>query len=139
MALAVPICGEVRLLNMVLNTGSVNENPYLRLYTNSFDTANLNTLGITSLTDVTSSAGAYGSTAKLCAGSMWSVVSGTPSQASFAEQTFTFTASFGNVHGYYMVHSLTNILLFAEKFTGGPYNIVNSGDAIKVTPVLTLA
>src|SRR3972149_4852506 len=99
MALNVPVCGEFRMLNFILNTGSyTNAHPMMRLFVNS-----------------------------------WS-----PSQASFAEQTWTFTASVGNIFGYHMVHSQALQLLWSERFTGGPYNIVNSGDQIKVTPVFTL-
>ena len=134
MALNVPVCGEFRMLNFILNTGSyTNEHPMMRLFVNSWSPADNDQ--VTSYTEL----GAIGGyTAKVLSGGSWAVASGNPSQASFAEQTWTFTASVGNIFGYHMVHSQALQLLWSERFTGGPYNIVNSGDQIKVTPVFTL-
>lgn len=69
----------------------------------------------------------------------WSVSEGAPSEASYAQQTFTSTAGSQNqpVYGYYLVQVTSGKLVWAERFSDGPYTIVNSGDAIKITPKIT--
>lgn len=140
MTLIVPICGEFRMLNHILNVGSAQENPVLRMFTNSTNPSNGEEIG--SYTQLTSGAWLHGNSVfSVLSGPGWTLTSGTPSQGAFAERPFMFVESFGNVYGYYVVHSATAggpTLLWAERFTGGPYNIVNSGDQIKITPVFTL-
>lgn len=72
-------------------------------------------------------------------GAGWSISEGAPSNASYAQQTFTSTAGSQNqnVYGYYMTRSISGRLALAERFTDGPYTIVNDGDQIKITPRIT--
>jgi hypothetical protein len=44
-----------------------------------------------------------------------------------------------NVYGYFVVQTTSGILLWAERFSDGPYPIANNGDQIKVTPRFELA
>lgn len=70
----------------------------------------------------------------------WTVTSGAdPGSISYPQQTFTSTAGSQNqpIYGYYIKQRTSGKLVWAENFTDGPYTIVNNGDAIKVTPVLT--
>jgi hypothetical protein len=68
----------------------------------------------------------------------WSVISGNPSQAEHTEVTWTFSGAAGNVYGYYVTRDIGGELLWAERFTNGPFNITTNGDEIKITPRLTL-
>jgi hypothetical protein len=72
-------------------------------------------------------------------GSSWSVSGTAPTTASYAQQTFTSSAGSQSqsVYGYYLVQTTSGKLIFAERFSDGPYVIVNNGDAIKVTPSIT--
>ena len=70
----------------------------------------------------------------------WTVTPGDPSSMAYAQQTFTSTAGSQNeaIYGYYLKQRTSGKLVWAERFTDGPYTIVNNGDAIKVTPTITL-
>ena len=67
----------------------------------------------------------------------WNIVVGDPTTASYPEITFSFTGAAGNIYGYYVVQSTSGRLMWAERFTNGPFNIQNSGDEIRVTPQIT--
>jgi hypothetical protein len=66
----------------------------------------------------------------------WSVTEGAPTRASYSQQTFTSTAGSQNqsVYGYYMTRTTNGRIALAERFTDGPYVIVNNGDQIRITP-----
>ena len=53
-------------------------------------------------------------------------------------QVFEFTDFRGLVYGYFVVAETTGDLMWAERFTDGPYRIQNKGDKITVTPNLSL-
>lgn len=71
----------------------------------------------------------------------WTFTSGDPSHIDYAQQTFTSSAGSQNqnVYGYYFVQATSGKLVWSERFSDGPYNIANSGDAIKVTPKLEMS
>lgn len=73
-------------------------------------------------------------------GSSWTVTEGEPTSAAYAQQTFTSSAGSQsqNVYGYYMKRTTSGRIALAERFTDGPYQIVNNGDQIKITPTITL-
>lgn len=73
-------------------------------------------------------------------GSSWTVTEGAPTSAAYAQQTFTSSAGSQsqNVYGYYMKRTTSGRIALAERFTDGPYQIVNNGDQIKITPTITL-
>jgi hypothetical protein len=70
--------------------------------------------------------------------SSWVLTAGAPSQAEYPEITFTFTGTVGSVYGYYITQAISGNLLWSERFTNGPFNIQNNGDAIRITPRNTL-
>jgi hypothetical protein len=69
-------------------------------------------------------------------GASWTITAGAPSEAAYAQQVFTSTANqtLENVYGYYVVRTSDNKLMWAERFTDGPYPIQNNNDSIRVTP-----
>ena len=70
----------------------------------------------------------------------WTVTSGAdPGSISYPKQTFTSSAGSQNqpIYGYYIKQRTSGKLVWAENFSDGPYTIVNNGDKIDVTPVLT--
>lgn len=130
MALVVPNVGEGRMLKAIVNH-TAPENLVLKLYTNNVTPGETDTAGT-----YTEAAG-FGYAPITLTGSSWSVVEGTPSEVSYAQQTFTFTGALGNVYGYFVVQVTSGILMWAERFSDAPNNVANNGDQIKVTPKLT--
>lgn len=131
MSLLVPNTGEVIALKYLVGYTTSTENLVLRLYTNNKTPAETDTAG--SYTEATGSG--YG--AITLTGSSWTVTGGAPSSATYAAQTFTFTGSLGNVYGYYLTRASSSDLVYAERFSDGPYNIAASGDTITITPQIT--
>ena len=131
MTLRVPNVGEVLMLkNIVNNTAPQN----LILMLNTNDVNNFET-------DVTANyteASGAGYANVTLTGTTWAINSADPSNATYAQQTFTFTGSLGNVYGYFIAETTSGILKWAERFSNGPFDIQNNGDQIKVTPIITL-
>lgn len=128
--LVVPNVGEDLALKALLNhTAGVNQT--LKLFTSNTTPAETDTAA------TFTEASGNGYAAINLTGSSWVFTPGAPSQAAYAEQTFTFTGALGNVYGYFVIQQGTGTLLWAERFTGAPFNIANNGDQIKVTPVIT--
>ena len=131
MALLVPNHGEGDGLNYFVNKTSP-ENLVLRLYTNNISPAETDTAS------TYTEASGFGYAAVTTAGASWTITEGAPSQAAYAQQTFTFTGNLGNVYGYYFTRVTSGRVSYIERFPDGPYSIVNNGDQIKVTPQITL-
>ena len=131
MALLAPNAAEDVMLQNILNK-TLPQNVVLRLYSNNVTPAETDVAA--TYTEVTG----FGYTSVTLPGTSWTITPGNPTSASFAQQTFTFTGSFGNVYGYFMTQLTSGFIMWAERFTDGPYNIVNNGDQIKITPVITL-
>lgn len=70
----------------------------------------------------------------------WTTTAGAPSDVTYPQQTFASSANQAaqNVYGYYIVQTSSGKLVAAERFSSAPYVIVNNGDAIKVTPKITM-
>lgn len=132
MTLLVPNNGEARMLKALVNH-TAPENLVLKLYTNNITPAETDTAG------TYTEASGFGYAAITLTGASWTITEGAPSDASFAQQTFTFTGNLGNVYGYFVVQATSGILLWAERFSDGPYPISNNGDQIKVTPKIELS
>jgi hypothetical protein len=132
MTLFVPQASEVTFLKHVLNNLAATD-PILKLYVNNVTPGEANVAA--DFTEMST----QGYAAKTLAGASWSFTAANPSHADFAQQTWTFDGTGGStvVYGYFIVKTTSGLLLWAEKFTDGPYTIVNSGDAIKCTPILT--
>lgn len=131
MALVVPNNSEVIMLQYILNIQNP-ENLVMRLYANNI----VPDEGSTLATFIEASGGGYNSI-NLVSGS-WSIIAGSPSQAEHTELVWTFTGSVGPVYGYYVTRSSGGELMWAERFTNGPFNINTNGDEIRITPRLTL-
>lgn len=128
MALLVPNQGEELFLKAILNH-TAGQNLVLRLYVNDKTPAEADTEA-----DYTEAVGNGYASVELI-GENWVVEEGS---ASYAQQTFTFTGALGNVYGYYMTQAVSGKLVYAERFSTGPFNIQNNGDQIKITPQITL-
>lgn len=127
--------GENRFLTLALAI-----NYTLRLFTTDVTTG-LTDEDIEALdeTDFTEATFAGYSAATLTGGS-WTIVSTDPSYARYAQQTFTrsSTGTSQNVYGYYLTNpGDADSLVGFEQFDG-PIAIAANGDAIRVTPLLTL-
>lgn len=131
MTIRVPNEGEVQLLGMMLGKTSM-ETFRLKLFTNNITPAETDTSA--SYTE----ASGFGYAAIDLTASNWTVGSGDPADASYPLQSFSFTGALGNVYGYYVVGVTSGKVLWAERFSDGPYSITQSGDSIKVTPKFQL-
>lgn len=133
MALVAPNVGVQEILRRALNY-SATGNVVLRLYSSN------TTPGETDTTATYTEATFTGYSAITLTGASWTVTNADPAVASYAEQTFTSSAGSQNqaIYGYYVTNAAGTVLMWAERFTDGPYTIVNNGDAIKVTPQITL-
>lgn len=134
MALVVPNSSEVIMLNYVLNKDAP-ENISILLYSNNVIPDENSTEA--TFTELANGLGYTTGGQSLTPGS-WSVISGNPSQGEHTEITWTFTGAAGNVYGYYVTRDTGGELMWAERFTNGPFNIATNGDQIKITPRLTL-
>jgi len=130
MALVVPNQGEQIALEALLNK-TAPQNLVLRLYTNDV------TPGETDTEAAYTEASGDGYAAENLTASSWVVTPGAPTSAAYPQVTFTFTGALGNVYGYYLTQAVSGKLVYAERFSDGPYAIANNGDQIKVTPTIT--
>ncbi len=134
MALVLPNQGEtINLEAMVGKTAG--QNLVLRL--NSSNTTPGESTTQADMTEATFT----GYSAITLTAASWSVTAGAPSTASYAQQTFTSSAGSQSqaVYGYYLTQVTSGLLVWAERFTDGPYTIANNGDTIKVTLNITMA
>lgn len=131
MALLVPRTGEVMALSYLLGKTASTEPLDLKLYTNNVTPGETDTAG----TYTEASGNGYAAIALTGAG--WTITSADPTSAAYAQQIFTFTGPLGNVYGYFLIRHTSVDLVYAEKFSNGPYNIQNNGDLIKITPTIT--
>lgn len=132
MSLVVCNQGEVLALKALLNH-TAGQNLVLRLFKSNTTPGETDTEATFTEADFT------GYSAITLTGSSWTVNEGAPSDASYAQQTFTSSANqtTQNAYGYYLTQLTSGKLVYAERFTDAPYPITNNGDAIKVTPRIT--
>ena len=131
MALLVPNSAEEIIINYILNR-DLPEGLVIHLYSNNIIPQETDT--ITNYVEV--SGGGYASIG-LTAGN-WTIIPGTPTSAEHTEVVWTFNGAVGNVYGYYVTRVTGLELMWAERFSNGPFNIQTNGDEIRVTPRLTL-
>jgi hypothetical protein len=68
----------------------------------------------------------------------WVITPGEPSLGEHPQVSWVFTGGVvGNVYGYYVTRRSTGDLVWAERFSNGPYLIQTANDQIRVTPRLT--
>lgn len=127
MALLFPTVGDNLALEAITNK-TAPEDLVLKLYTNNITPAK---------DDEASSyleASGFGYAGIVLPGASW----GAAAFGSIAapQQIFTFTGALGNVYGYFIVQQSSGILVYAERFSNGPYPIMTSGDKIEITPTI---
>lgn len=123
--------GEILLLRYMLNNTAA-DNVRLHLYKNDITPAETDTLSM--YTECSAS----GYSVKQLAGSQWTfATSSSTSSASFARQTFTYSTSEA-VYGYYITNQGVTTLIWAERFSGAPFQIPSGGGSIDLDPVLSL-
>ena len=132
MTLKIPNQGEDRLLGIALGKYSQETNLVLRLFSSN------TTPGETDTTATYTEVSGNGYSAVNLTAASWTITEGAPTEAAYPQVTFTFTGAAGNVYGYYVTGSSSPELLWAERFTDGPYNITTSGDQIKITAKITM-
>jgi hypothetical protein len=120
------------MLQNILNK-TAPQNKTLKLFKNNITPAETDTAATYTEADFT------GYVATTLAGAGWTITPGAPTEAVFAEQSFTSSAGAQsqNVYGYYVIEAVSGFIQWAERFTNGPYLIQNNGDVIKVTPKFT--
>lgn len=129
MTLVVPNNGEGDALSFLVNKSSPSD-PVLRAYTNNITPAETDTAA----TYTEDTAAGYG--AITLTGANWTITEGAPSQAAYAQQTWTYTAA-SSVYGYFMTRTTGGRIIVAERFTGAPFVIPSGGGSIKITPSIT--
>ena len=131
MSLVVPNQGETIALECFLNVAPATDR-MLRLYVND------QTPGAADTEDDYTEASGYSYAAVTLTPASWVITPGNPTEAVYPEQTFTFSGALGNVYGYYVTEDASPPrLLWAERFTDGPYNVTGASVEIAVTPKLT--
>jgi len=130
MAIVINNVGKQKALEYFSGKTTTTESIILKLYSNNIAPAVDN--AVTAYTELTSTGG-Y--TSKTLTASNWTISAGT---ATYPTQTWTFTAAAGSVYGYYAVGATSGAILFAEKFSGGPYTVTTNGDSISVVINITL-
>lgn len=130
MSLVVPNVGEKVILDY-LTKEATTEPVTLKLYSSNTTPGETDTAG--TYTECTGS----GYAAINMVSGDWTVTQGAPSDSTAAEKTFTFTGALGNVYGYYVIKTSAGTLVWAERFSGAPFNIQNNGDQIKITLKIT--
>lgn len=130
MALVAPHEGEQALLKYMLNHTDPSDHT-LRLYKNDLTPDDDSVFA-----DFTESDEA-GYSAITLVGTNWVFsTEATYTQATYAQQIFTFTTS-ANVYGYYITSSDSKVL-WAERFDGAPSEIPVAGGTVKITPTINL-
>lgn len=130
MALVAPDVGEQVMLARILNKSSADD-VKLHLYVNNV-TPDEDTL----LGDLTEASDPSYAAISLT-GANWTIATvANVTTGSYASQRFTFTGG-ATVYGYYFTDASETNLLWVERFTDGPYNILSNGGFIDVVPKAT--
>jgi hypothetical protein len=133
MTLLVPNNGEGDMLTALVAKAAA-ENLMLRLFKSNTTPAEADATATYTEADFT------GYSSLTLTAASWVITEGAPSNAAYPQVTFTSSAGAQSqsVYGYYLTRVTSGRIAWAERFTDGPYVIVNNGDQIKVTPLITL-
>lgn len=133
MALLIPNNGEGDALAGIVGKTAC-ENLVLCLYKSN------TTPGETDTTATYTEATFTGYSAITLTAANWVVTEGAPSNAAYAQQTFTSSANQTAelIYGYFLKRVSSGRIAWAERFSDAPYSVSNLGDLVKVTPVVTL-
>lgn len=126
--------GESRMLGLVVNKDTTTRDLVLKLYKNNVTPADADDETTYTVADFT------GYSDVTLTGASWTVTEGNPTTATYTTQTFTSSAGSQNqtIYGYYLLTATEGRLIAAERFSDGPYTIVNNGDAVRVYSQITL-
>ena len=131
MPLIVPNGAETFILGYILKK-QAPEDLDIRLYTNDHAPGESDVVG-----NYIEAVGA-GYLVKNLDSTQWVITPGEPSLGEHPQVSWIFTGGVvGNVYGYYVTRRVTGDLVWAERFTNGPYLIQTINDQIRVTPRLT--
>lgn len=126
--------GEVLLLRYILNNTTPGD-VQLHLYTNNLTPAETDTLSMYT----ESTAGGY--TTYALPGAAWTfATSAGTSTATYARQTFSYTTS-ETLYGYYLTNENFGggqQLIWAERFSTGPFTLPGIGGTIDIDPKIGL-
>jgi hypothetical protein len=138
MALLAPNAGEREMLARIVGSHApgAGDTLFLRLFDNDVTPAEGDTMGTVSESDGTG----YAAIALL--GDSWTIstAGGDTTSATYAQQTFTYTAG-DTLYGYYITtfdEGGDSVLFWHEEFSDGPYTIPGGGGTVKVTPRIQL-
>ena len=109
--------------------------PYLNLYTSNTTPAETDTAATYTYASFTGYA-----SIQLSTGASWTTSGSAPTTIAYTQQTFACSATGATqqVYGYNLTTaSGSGTLIWAEKFSDGPYPVTNNGDTIKITPQIT--
>lgn len=127
--------GEEQMLKLLCNkSGVALRDMSLRLYQNDYTPVEASIVGNFTVATFT------GYASQTLATGDWTITPGAPTAAACAQKTFTSSAGSQSqpIYGYYLVTVTDEIFIAGERFSDGPYTVVNNGDAVKVTPNITL-
>ena len=132
MSLVVPNAGELKLLEYMVNKTSTAD-LILHLYSNNQSLVEGTVIG--NLTEVTGDDYAD----QTLTGNDWTaaMVATDTATATHSEKTFTMTAA-KTVYGYYVTNTAKDVLLWAERFSGAPFELPSGGGTIAITAKVTL-
>lgn len=135
MALVLTDLGADLILNTFFNS-TAQQNLKLKLFVTDVTPTDTTVVG-----DLTEASGG-GYAAKTLTNGSWTVASANdPSDAVYAEQTWTFTGPLTTnptIYGYYVTDNAETTLIYAEKF-GTTFTPANNGDQLKLTPKFQLS
>ena len=132
MALVLVDVGADQILNAYFNNSwPASKDLVVKLYTNNYTPVDTSVAG-----DFTEAAGGGYVTKTLTNGSWTVTVGNDPSDAVYAEQTWTFTGTLtgsATIYGYFVVgNNGTGTLVYAE-LLGASFQPLNNGDQLKIT------
>lgn len=132
MTILVPNVGENIALSYLTGKVTTVRDLIYRLFATNVTPAETDVAG----TYTEAAGGGYGS--KTLTGANWTITNGAPTEAAYAQQTWTFTGALTTnptVYGYYVTRVTDADLVLAETFTS--FTPVNNGDQILLTPKIT--
>lgn len=132
MTILVPNTGENITLSYLVNKTTAQEDLKYQLFATNVTPAETDTAA----TYTVAAGGGYAD--KTMTGASWTVTSGAPTEAAYAQQTWTFTGALTTnptIYGYIAVLATAGTLVLAETFTS--FTPANNGDQILLTPKIT--
>jgi len=132
MTILVPNVGENIALSYLVGKTTVVRDLIYRLFATNITPAETDTAG----TYTEATGGGYAS--KTLTGASWTITNGAPTDASYAQQTWTFTGALTTnptIYGYYVTRVTDADLVLAETFTS--FTPGSNGDQILLTPHIT--